>query len=340
MVFKEHLGIILGKQEKDFDTSSSTYGCVFIDEEDPNTTYYYYSKAKDKKWSHVSIELAISNDFKQFRKLTELNPLIDGKKGKFNSRESATPAVVRLRNHYYMFFSGSSSVPVGSFHYGRKIGVAIADDPRGPWEVIGVIAKPEKYWEGLSIDLGPSVVKINDSEVLLYYSNINNKIPLHLLFDHRYWHRSIGLLKVTIESPRSIKGLKHEGNPLKHLNGPKGSPHESIFCPGCFKLDNKYYLLPTMSTYSVGFPFHQYIGLVTDANPYFENAGRISVLINGPDEKRKIIPNIKSEIALDTPSPIVIEDKIYLYYSVMDRQDGIWKTALSIIDMQSFKNFC
>jgi len=88
-----------------------------------------------------------------------------------------------------------------------------------------------------------------------------------------------------------------------------------------------------MSTYSVGFPFHQYIGLVVDDNPYFENAKKISVLINGPSEKKDIIPNIMSEIALDTPSPIIRDDKIYLYYSVMDRQDSIWKTALSIIDM-------
>lgn len=335
VIQKEHYGIILGKPKNGINSGSTTYGCVFLDEEDPNTAYYYYSKVKDKKWSHVSIELATSNDFIHFQELAELNPLIDGKKGEFNSRESATPAVVRLKNHYYMFFSGSSSLPIGSFHYGRKIGVAISDDPRGPWEVLGVIAKPEEYWEGLSIDLGPSVVRTSDDEVLLYYSNINNKIPLHLLFDHRYWHRSIGILKVKIESPRSVKGLKHERNPLRHLNGSKGSPNESVFCPGYFKLDKMYYLLPTMSTYSVGFPFHQYIGLVVDDNPYFKNTEKISVLINGPDEKKDIIPNIKSEIALDTPSPLIRGNKMYLYYSIMDRQDGIWNTALSILDISS-----
>jgi hypothetical protein len=43
-----------------------------------------------------------------------------------------------------------------------------------------------------------------------------------------------------------------------------------------------------------------------------------------------ILQNIKSEIALDMPSPLIKWDELWLYYAVMDRADGIWKTTLSI----------
>jgi len=36
-------------------------------------------------------------------------------------------------------------------------------------------------------------------------------------------------------------------------------------------------------------------------------------------EKRRIIPGIKSEIALDTPCPIIRNEELWLYYSAMDR---------------------
>lgn len=45
------------------------------------------------------------------------------------------------------------------------------------------------------------------------------------------------------------------------------------------------------------------------------------------------MPNIKSQIALDTPCPIIKEGKLYLYYAVMDRADKIWKTALTIFPL-------
>jgi len=84
--------------------------------------------------------------------------------------------------------------------------------------------------------------------------------------------------------------------------------------------------LPAASTYSIGFPYKQYIGLVKDLSPYFLNPTRIGILIDGPREKEKIISGIMSEIALDTPCPIIRNGELWLYYSVMDRADGVWKT--------------
>jgi hypothetical protein len=328
---KKHIGVILAPSKRGFDAGASTFICAYKDQEDPDVTYIYYSGAKDRTWSHTAIGVAISDDGKHFRKLEKVNPLIDGGNRQFNSKESVTPAVVRISNYYYMFFAGSASP------YRRKIGVAYAGDPRGPWEILKVIAKPEKYWEGWSIDLGPTVVKLGERDVLVFYSNVNNKSPFNLLFGPRYRRRSIGILKIKILGQKSVEALKYEGNPLTLLNGLKGKPNESLFCPGYLSINKKHFLLPTMSIYSIGFPYQQYIGLITGESPFFKCNKTISVLIDGPTEKTNILPEIKSEIALDTPSPIITEDVIYLYYSVMDRYDGVWKTALTAIDKNSFE---
>jgi len=74
--------------------------------------------------------------------------------------------------------------------------------------------------------------------------------------------------------------------------------------------------------------------MVTDSSPYFQKPQQISILIDGPTEKNKIIPTIRSEIALDTPCPLIRKNKLLLYYAVMDRADGIWKTALTIFHIE------
>jgi hypothetical protein len=327
--------VILDPSRAGFDAGAATFGCIFADEDDPGNLYLYYSGAKDTKWTHAAIGLALSRNGKDFRKLGE--PLVDGQRGQFNSKESLTPAVVRLSNYYYMFFAGSKETS-RPLHYRRVIEVAYSSDLKGPWEVCGIIAKPRSIWEGWSIDLGPSIVKLSEEEVLVFYSNVDNKALFNILFGPRFWHRYIGILKVKIRSPRSFEALRYEQNPLRHLNAPKGYPNESLFCPGYFSLGHKHFLLPSMSTYSVGFPYRQYVGLAIDDNPYFKNAKNISVLVDGPKEKKEILPYSKSEIALDTPSPIIMDDKLFLYYSVMDRLDGVWKIALVIFNKKSFEN--
>jgi hypothetical protein len=181
-------------------------------------------------------------------------------------------------------------------------------------------------------------VNIGDGEFLVYYSNSVNLLPLSLLGVKylKFLHRCIGILQVKIRSPKSISAHKYEGNPL-HLNGPKGSSAESVFCPGHLLLSDVHFLVPAMGTYSVGFPFHQYIGITASRNAYLENARTPSVLIDGPSEGKEIL-NAKSQLAFDTPSPLVRNDTIYLYYSVMDRQNAVWKTALSLIDKRSLED--
>ena len=223
----------------------------------------------------------------------------------------------------------------------RRIGIAYSDDPRGPWQIIGELAKPMHLWEGNGIDNGPSVAKLDDETFLLYYSSITSPKGYDIgTLLRRYPVRRIGVLKVRVRgtSLSNIEVMRYSGNPLKHLNGPKGSWNESVFCPGHIKLDGINYLFPTGSTYSVGYPYRQYIGVATSKTPYFDKTkAQLTKLIDGPKEKLEILPNAKSEIALDTPCPYLDQEKqkLHLYYSVADRADEKWKIALTTYDLRS-----
>jgi hypothetical protein len=318
-----HKGVILDVSKEGWDSGAATFGTIVYDEN--NKCYLFYTGASDVKWTRASIGLAISQDGLNFKK-SDLNPIIDSRN--FGFREVLTPVVFRVKNNYFMVFSGRTP------RNGRKIHMAYSDDLVGPWRFVKQLIKPQYHWEGNDIDLGPSAVILSENEVLIYYSNVSNKSLWSLLFGPRYWFRTLGILKLKINSPTDIEAYRFDGNPLKHLNGPKGSWNESLFCPGYFRIESSHYLLPAASTYSIGFPYRQYIGLIKDSSPYFLNPSKVGILIDGPKEKEKIIPGIKSEIALDTPYPIIRNQELWLYYSVMDRANGIWKTALSIFPLE------
>lgn len=324
-----HKGVILDASPGRFDSGAATFETVFVDREDPSTTYLFYTGAEDTQFSHATIGLATSRDGINFRKADELNPIIEGPRASFCSKGARTPALTRVGSHFYMILVGRPSL-----RKGRRIGMAYADDPRGPWRIIGELIRPKKYWEGNDIDLGPCIAKINESELIVYYSNVSNKWRSRLLFGPHFLLRKIGILKLKIKSPSNIETYRYEGNPLNHLNGPKGSWNESLFCPGYLNFQDAHHLFPIASTYSIGFPFKQYIGMVIDSTPYFQKPQQTSILIDGPREKDKIIPTIKSEIALDTPCLLVRKNKLFLYYAAMDRADNIWKTALTIFNIK------
>lgn len=282
----------------------------------------YYTGASDVHWKNASIGVATSNDGLTFTKRTEVNPIIQ-----FGNR-AVTPTVFKAGSYYYIIFA---FLPESAEY--RRIGIAFADDPLGPWQFIGELIRPKTRWEGDDIDLGPSIARISDEEFLVYYSNVSNKGgPLSLILGPKYWLRCIGILRVRVKSPSHIEATRFEGNPLKHLNDPKGSWNESLFCPGYLKIQDRHFLFPSASTYSVGFPYRQYIGIISDTSPYFQNPCKVDILINGPEEKTRIIPETRSEMGLDTPSPLLRGNNVYLYYAVMSRRDEIWKIALTIFN--------
>jgi len=320
-----HKGIVLDASKEGWDSGAATFGTVIYSQDD-RKYYLFYAGSSDVRWTEASIGLAVSQDGLNFRK-NDLNPIVNSKD--FGLKVALTPVVFRIKNNYFMVFAGKE--PRG----GRKIYVAYSDDLIGPWRFIRQLIKPQSPWEGHDIDLGPSAVRLSENELLIYYSNVSNKLLCSLLFGPRYWFRTLGILKLKVNSSTDIEVYRFNGNPLKHLNGPKGSWNESLFCPGYFRVKSSHYLLPAASTYSIGFPYKQYIGLVKDSSPYFLNPTRTGILIDGPREKEKIIPGIKSEIALDTPCPIIRKNgELWLYYSAMDRADGVWKTALSIFPLE------
>jgi len=320
---KEHKGIVLDVSDQGFDSGAATFASLFYDE---NTFYLFYTGSSDTKWSNASIGLAISSDGLHFKKLNEINPILDAED--IGYKQAVTPVVFKVKGFYYMAFAAKPE------NGGRRICIAYSEDLRGPWCFLKELIKPRYLWEGNDIDLGPSVVKQTQDEVLLYYSNVTNKGRLRtMLLGPRYWLRMIGILKLRFKSPTEIEVYRYERNPLKHLNGAKGAWNESLFCPGCIQLGGRYYLLPAASTYSVGFPYKQYIGLIEDHSPLFQSPTNKGILVDGPKEKAVIMPHIKSEIALDTPSPLIVGYELWVYYAVMDRADGFWKTALSIFSI-------
>lgn len=330
---KVHHGTVLDVSPNGFDRSSVDFASIFVNEEDPDILYLFYSGTQDDEWSRSSIGLAVSKDTLKFRKVSS-NPILEGGSQSFNHSEAFTPAITRVGNRFYMVYSGRPSLKAS-----RRIGIAHSDDPRGPWHIIGEILKPTRLWEGAHLDNGPTLVKLDETTFLVFYSNLTTRSKLDIFaFLRRYPIRRIGVAKVRIRGPSlsQIEVYKLPTNPLKHLNGPRDSWNESVFCPGYFQLNETHWLVPAASTYSTGFPYKQYIGIAS-GNTWFFNKShtRIEKLIDGPAEKSHIIPDIKSEIALDSPSPLLSQEKnkLLLYYSVADRADYVWKIALTTFDL-------
>jgi hypothetical protein len=329
---KTHHGIVLDVSSSGFDRCSVDFGSIFVDENDPGTIFLFYSGTRDAQWSHSALGLALSNDAFKFRKISD-NPILEGNSQSFNHRETLTPVITRVGNRFYMVFSGRRSS-----NKSRRIGIAYADDPKGPWHILGEILKPTHVWEGVHLDNGPALVKLDETSFLIFYSNLDNSQFDIFAFLRRYPLRRIGIAKVRIQGPSlsQIEVYKLSTNPLKHLNGARGDWNESVFCPGYFQLNGMHYMVPAASTYSVGSPYKQYIGIASNNTAYFNKAcTNIEKLIDGPSEGSEIIPNIKSQICLDSPSPLLIKEKnkLFLYYSIADRTDYVWKIALTTFDL-------
>jgi len=329
-----HCGIILDVSPRGFDAKGASFGSVFACEDDPKRVFLFYSGAQNSQMLQSTIGLAVSTNGLRFRKEGKTS-ILEGSPGSFCYAQALTPAVTRIRNRFYMIFSGKSSSESS-----RRIGIACGDDPKGPWHILGEILKPTHLWEGVHIDNGPTLVKLDETTFLIFYSNVTTHhkldIPAYL---RRYPIRRIGIAKIRIRGPSlsQIEANKLSTNPLKHLNGARGSWNESVFCPGYLQLNEMHCLIPAASTYSTGFPYKQYIGIVSHKTPFFNKSQtHIQKLIDGPSEKSQIIPGIKSEIALDSPSPLLIKEKnkLFLYYSVADRADYVWKIALTTFDLE------
>lgn len=312
----KHYGVVLEPTPEEFDACASAF-CCFFKEINEKKCYLFYSGAADTEWSTASIGVATSQDGITFSKL---GPILSV------GAQSVTPAVFKALGKYYMVFAFKTKESKG-----RRLGIALSDDPKGPWKFIQQLIEPTLCWEGNSIDLGPSVVHLSENEVLIYYSNVPPKLPTRSFIFSRKIYRQIGILILKISSNNEILAKKFPKNPLKHLNGSKGEWNESLFCPGYLYMNNKHFLLPSASTYSIGYPFRQYIGLVESSSPFFENILSMRILIDGYKMKPQIFPEAKDEIALDTPSPWIKENEIWLYYSIMDRHNKIWKTALTTL---------
>ena len=315
-------GTVLDVSQAGFDCGGAAFASIFYEQE---SMYLLYTGAVDVEWSRTGIGLAESTDGVNFKKLSDVNPILEWSRQYGNP---ITPVVFCVSGYFYMLFAGTVEGQ-------RRIYVAKADDIKGPWRYVKELIRPEQ-WEDKAVDLGPSVAKLTEDQVLAYYSTVPWGGRRGSWFGIKYPVRRIGILRIKVRSPNNIEAHRFEGNPLKHLNGPKGSWNESVFCPGYFLYGDEHYFLPSASTYSVGFPYRQYIGLANDSSPYFQNPNWIKLLINGPRDKDQILEG-KGEVALDTPCPVIKDGQIYLFYAAMKRdletRYGVWKTQLAVFPL-------
>jgi hypothetical protein len=316
----KHVGVVLEPSRNGFDAGGSAFGCVLQEYFATGQYYFYYTGSTDTGWRKASIGIATTKDGIRFVKHDE-NPVLS------IGRQSVTPAVFKAHGKYWMVFAYSNG-----FLHRRSLALAVADAPLGPWKFVNRLIEPHNSWEADSIDIGPSVVSLSDDEHLIYYSNVTSGRISRFFQEWKHLRRRIGILRIRISKSGSVLCERWDRNPLAQLNGEPGAWNESLFCPGHIELNGVHYLFPAASTYSIGRPYKQYVGLIEDFSVFFQNPTS-KVLIDGPAEKKVIMPNTESEIALDTPFPLKKSNEIWLYYACMDRTDGIWKTALSIFSI-------
>lgn len=340
-----HHGLVLRPgSHGSWDEGAASLGCAFVDQDDPDKVFLFYSGVPDIHWSRGAIGLAVSDDGLDFRKADD-NPLIEGSTESFYTKEAVFPAVIRIKNRFFMVFTCRAS-----HRSPRLLGIAYADDVKGPWKVIRRLIKPSEPWEGNNIDNGPGLARLTEDTFLVYYSSLSQRTTfrqvlaqslrrLHLPFPYFCFTRRIGVLKVRIRgtTKSKIEAQRYINNPLRHLNGARGNWNESLFCPGYVAFEKTHCLFPAASIYS-SYPPKQFVGFAASTAPFFpENETSIQKLFDGSAEKKRIMPDSVGEIALDTPSPILRtrhENEVSLYYGVMDRKDGVWKTALSTFTLQ------
>ena len=324
----ENFETVLVEGDSDsWDSGSATFSSVFCEGNKICLFYTGWKKALSYGSSPSSIGLAISHDAKTFKK--EIKPLLNKPpKGSF-SKSTLTPIVFKHLDSYVMFFAGTSikSPEV------RTIGVAKSFNYDGEWEIIGEVKRPNETWESMAIDLGTSIIRLSNQKYILFYSNVNNhrseKIRKILLsprllldsikqrsfrFNRTFLQRRIGILEVDINSDKSIDVKEYSKNPLIHLNSGFGEWNSSLFCPGYLNYDNRHFLFYTASDYLTGY---QSIGVVESKSPYFLKSEIVSNrrIIDYNDLKPLIdIYARKNNIAFDTPCPVFVAGKIFLFF--------------------------
>ena len=239
--------------------------------------------------------------------------------------ESITPNAVRTPDGLMMAFAGRRAA-----NESRRIFIATAEALDGPWKVEGRPYVPREAWEGRNIDLGPGNM-VENGAVLFFYSSAYPRFrQVALTFlrkPHlpsrqnlmRYEKRRIGILRVNTKEPHDLGGGRE---PLP-LNCIRGTPCESVFCPGYADVNKVHLLFTACSNYSKGYPFEQSIGVVESASSpstWSENQS-IRTIVGSGD----LPPPFSSHPAFDTPDPVPLgNDTLTLYFSAMPRDLQRW----------------
>jgi hypothetical protein len=82
----------LDVSKQGFDSGAATFSSLFYDE---GMFYLFYTGASNIKWSSASIGLAISSDGLHFKKLNEINPILDAED--IGYEQAVTPIVFKAK---------------------------------------------------------------------------------------------------------------------------------------------------------------------------------------------------------------------------------------------------
>jgi hypothetical protein len=311
--------LVLKSQKNDhFDSYSIAFPSVYKEDEQ---IFLYYTGAPDRKWSFASIGVAWSKDGNNFSKASDC--ILVSQHSSFLAREAVTPAVIKIGSNYFMVVSGRK------YRYNHRIiGLAVSDDPKGPFNLIKILYLPTDLWEGYSIDNGTTLVKTSDKSFLVYYSNC--AAGIRDIFLRKTIRRCIGILEVEVNglSAIEISVKRLTSGPIVVLNGKKGDWNESVFCPGYFSNSSCSVLFFAASKYSSK-PAFQSIGFISVDSPRL--GGVLSVpkqIINGSKFTETLEP-----IAFDSPSPLQVdENHLLLFYSIKTKTQS-WQIMSSVLEI-------
>ena len=169
------------------------------------TFYAWYTHRKPGVHPYAStIHYATSQDGTDWEDKGQA--LGKGSKGEWDSYGVITPYVAALDGTYYLFYTGTDDHPFGGEKTLRHIGIAVADDPDGPWKKLHrnpVLSPGKNTWDGLLVDDAHLIVR--GGKYWLYYKGRKPHQPPH--------DSSWGL---AIADKPTGPYEKHDENPLLH----------------------------------------------------------------------------------------------------------------------------
>lgn len=284
-----------------WDDTYATWACIIRD--DDNWKMYYSGKKLK-----LQIGLATSSNGKTWTKC-EKNPIITaGGPGEWDEGGVWCPSIIKERDEYKMLYTGRNVAKDVT-----QIGLATSSDGIN-WIKYGgnPVFNDENSWAYNDTE-GFGIIKDDTNRYLLFYNNL------------RRYPRETSIA----ESTNLTTWTPLQRTPIFASPDVKSAWNYSQFCAAPFKYGENYYvILPSQDDsgdYAV-------FALYESADPTFPNTTRIfkgTILSYGVAGKW-------DDHDLDTPSVVIYDDKLSVYYAGEHKKT--WQEGLALIDVSHIEN--